>query len=221
MNASSNGGCCTSLAEGCDGNGIFYGEYIAPKEEVFNDEPMWIGRKENYRPPRPVEEDEPVEDEPMWIGRKESYRPPRPEEEEVFDGEPMWIGRKESYRPPRPLPKEEEESGFKGPRPHPRGRDWRNGNRTHPPLPFYGRKVHRFVREHKQQLAIAAILLVAVYLYRRSYMTPAAPKEEEKKCTCTCGKQQPVVSQQVSTGAYALWNPPQQPLVEKQPVQLV
>jgi hypothetical protein len=102
MNAAGNGGCCASLTEGCDGNGIFYGDYIAPQtEEATADEPMWIGRTENYRPPRP-ENEEVTADEPMWIGRIENYRPPRPENEEVAADEPMWIGRTENYRPPRP-----------------------------------------------------------------------------------------------------------------------
>jgi hypothetical protein len=72
--------------------------------------------------------------------------------------------------------------------------------------------------KHKHELTVAGLILAVVFLYRRFFMTPAAPKEEEPKCTCTCGLK-PVSA--VPTGAYALWNPPQQPLVEKQASQLV
>lgn len=210
MNAAGNGGCCTALVESCNGEGIFYGEYLAPAVdpvEGAKDEPMWIGRNDKYRPPRPekdIEEvfdrsprpEEPVEDQPMWIGRKENYRAPRPEEdiEEVFEKTP-----------------EEDELDPRGP-PHRR----RRGN--HPPPPPFVRKTRRFIMKHKHELTVAALILAVVFLYRRFFMTPVAPKEEEPKCTCTCGLK-PVAS--VPTGAYALWNPPQQPLVEKQASQLV
>jgi hypothetical protein len=174
-NADGESGYCASLAEGCDGNGIFYGEYVAS-----TDEPMWIGRKENYRPPRPQKDienvfakpssEEQTEDAPMWIGRKENYRPPRPEEdiEEVFDR-----SNKNSEGEQKPGD----------------GKKWKHGDRPRPPR--FVRKVHRFIREHKQKVMIAGIILAALVFYRKFVMTPTvAPKEEEKKCTCTCGNRQ-------------------------------
>ena len=65
MNAAGNGGCCTALVESCNGEGIFYGEFLAPAVdpvEGAKDEPMWIGRKDKYRPPRPEKDIEQVFD---------------------------------------------------------------------------------------------------------------------------------------------------------------
>jgi len=229
MNAAGNGGCCASMGEGCDGNGIFYGEFFAPfkpeieeaqptETDVVEDEPMWIGRIENYRPPRPQKdienvfkhEEEPVEDAPMWIGRKENYRPPRPQEdiEDMFDKSPKYD-------------EKSEESEFKAPPPHGEHKWGKHGNR--PPPPPIVRKARRFAMEHRQELTIASIVLIVAFLYRRYFMTPVSAPKEEAKCTCTCkGQQQqnvPVVA--APTMSYTLWNPPQQPLVEKPAHQLV